>query len=179
MRLYFKSLMVFVAVLMPFRCILAQGSAATLSIGGDVQKPAQWSVDALKTQFAGQIQEVKFAAGMDKSVKMGTGIPLLSLIEAAGPKAEKGPKHAEMGFLIILEANDSYRVFFSLPELMPKVGHAQAWLIWSVDGKPLSDKEAPLRLVVTTDQGPDRNIYGLAKITVVDGNKLAGQLKTN
>jgi DMSO/TMAO reductase YedYZ molybdopterin-dependent catalytic subunit len=179
MRFYFKVLVTLVAVLIPISCVFAQGSAATISIGGDVQKPAQWSVDTLKTQFAGQIQEIKFTAGMDKSVKMGTGIPLLSVIEAAGPKAEKGPKHPEMGFLIILEAHDSYRVFFSLPELMPKVGHAQAWLIWNVDGTPLSDKEAPLRLVVTTDQGPDRGIYGLVKVTMVDGNKLAGQLKTN
>lgn len=148
-----------------------------LSVGGDVQKPAQWSVEALKAQFAGQVQEIKFVAGKDKNMKTGTGIPLLSVIDAAVPKTEQKAKHPEMAFFVILEATDSYRVFFSLPELMPKVGRAQAWIIWSVDGKPLDEKEAPFRLVVTTDQGPDRNIYGLVKLTVVDGNKLAGQLK--
>jgi hypothetical protein len=38
-----------------------------------------------------------------------------------------------------------------------------------------SGKEAPLRLVFI-DRDPDRSIYGIAGLTLVDGIKLANQL---
>jgi len=158
-------------------CLHAQDSAASLTIRGDVQKPVQWSVEELKTKFAGQAQEIKFTAGKDKEMNVGTGIPLPAVIETAGLKTDQGIKHHNLTFLVIVEAADSYRVFFSMAELAPQLGQAQAWLIWSVDGKPLSGKEAPLRLVVPSDKSVDRQIYGINKITLVDGIKLANQLK--
>jgi DMSO/TMAO reductase YedYZ molybdopterin-dependent catalytic subunit len=177
MRQYIKSLMFPSLFLITVGCIAAQDTAGTLSIGGDIEKPAQWTLETLKAQFAGQIQEIKFAAGKDKAESVGTGIPLLSVIQSAEPKSDLALKHQDLAFFAILEAYDKYRVFFSLPELMPQGGHAQAWIIWAVDGKPLSGKEAPFRLIVTTDQGHDRNIYGLIKIILVDGNKLANKMK--
>lgn len=176
---HLKSLMLFVAIFAVLRSVSAQDTAATLTIRGDVQKPVQWSVEELKTKFAGQVQDIKFTAGMDKAVKVGTGLPLFSIIQTAELKTDKSIKHHDLSFLAIVEASDNYRVFFTLAELMPQGGHAQAWLLWNVDGKPLSGKEAPFRLVVSTDQGADRYIYGVTKITLVDGVKLANQLKTN
>jgi DMSO/TMAO reductase YedYZ molybdopterin-dependent catalytic subunit len=146
--------------------IFAQDSAATLSVRGDIQKPTQWSVEALKAQFGGQIQDVKFSAGKDQPLRVGTGIPLLAVIQAAAPKTEQATRHHDLAFPAIVEASDSYHVFFSLAELMPQYSHAQVWLIWNVDGKPLSGKEAPLRLVVPTDQARDRHVFGVTRITV-------------
>jgi hypothetical protein len=88
---------------------------------------------------------------------------------------EKTPKHYDLSFFVIVEAHDAYRVFFSIAELMPQNGQSQIWLIWDVNGKPLSGKEAPLRLVNPTGQGVDRWIYGLAGVTLVDGIKPANQ----
>ena len=178
MRQHFKWLIsLTVVLLLPLLCIQAQDSAATLSVRGDIQKPTQWSVEALKVQFAGQVQNVKFTAGKDKQPKAGTGIPLLSVIQAAALKTDPKIGHHDLKFLVILEAKDSYRVFFSLAELTPPTGgHAQAFLIWDLDGRPLSGKEAPLRLVLLTD-GEARQIYGITRITLVDGVKLADQLK--
>jgi DMSO/TMAO reductase YedYZ molybdopterin-dependent catalytic subunit len=176
MRARFQSILVVVAVLFTAHYVLAQGSAATLEVRGDVLKPGQWSVEALKQQFAKETQTVKFTLGEDKQPKTGTGIPLLSLIKAAELKTEKTPKHYDLSFMVILEAHDGYRVYFSFAELSPQSGHAEVWLLWDVDGKPLAGKEAPLRLVVSTDRGPDRCIYGIASITLVDGTKLANQL---
>jgi hypothetical protein len=175
MRSHFRFSLI-VALLFSLRCVSAQTPAGTLAIRGDVQNPIQWTADELKAKFAGQVQDIKFA-GMDRVEKTGSGVPLLSVIQAAGLKVDQGAKHHDMAFLAIVEASDSYLVFFTIPELMPKVGHAQAWILWSVDGKPLSGKEAPFRLIVSTDSGPDRNIYGITKITLVDGIKLANQLK--
>ena len=165
------------AFLLPLRCIPAQDSALTLSIRGDIQKPAQWSMERLKVQFAGQIQSVKFTAGKDKQPKDGTGIPLLSVIQAAALKTDPRVGHHDLKFLVILEAKDSYQAFFSLAELTPPQGrNTQAFLIWDVDGKPLPEKETPLRLVLTMD-GEARQIHGVTTITLVDGIKLANQLR--
>ena len=177
MQQQFRWLLFITALLLPLRCVPAQDSVLTLSIRGDVQKPAQWSLEELKAQFAGQIQSVKFTAGKDKQPKVGTGIPLLSAIKADALKTDVRLAHHDLKFLVILEAKDSYQAFFSLAELTPPQGsNAQAFLIWEMDGKQLSEKEAPLRLVLTMD-GEARQIHGLTTITLVDGIKLANQLK--
>jgi hypothetical protein len=156
-------------------CVFAQ-EPATLAVRGAVFKPGPWSVEDLKRQFVDQIQAIKFTPAEDQLQQVGKGIPLLTLVQAVAPKTEKVPKHYDLTFLIILEARDSYRVFFSLAELLPQCGHAQVWLIWDVGGKPLSGKEAPFRLVVLSDRGHDRYIYGIAGVNLVDGNKLANKL---
>jgi DMSO/TMAO reductase YedYZ molybdopterin-dependent catalytic subunit len=177
MRPYFRFLMLFTAVLLPLRFAPAQDAVSTLSIRGDVQKPTQWSMEALKAQFAGQTQSVKFMVGKDKEPKVGTGIPLLSVIQAVALRTDQSIKHHDLKFLVILEAKDSYQAFFSLAELTPPQGGPDlAFLIWDVDVQRLSEKEAPLRLILTTD-GEARQIHGVTTITLVDGVKLAKQLK--
>lgn len=177
MRPHFSLLIFFMAVLVSLNSIPAQDSASTLSIRGDVQKPTQWSMETLKAQFAGQVQSVKFVSGKDKQQKVGTGIPLLSVIQTAVLKTDPRIGHHDLKFLVILEAKDSYQAFFSLAELMPPQGRdAQAFLIWDVDGKPLSEKEAPLRLILATD-GEARQIHGVTTITLMDGVRLASQFK--
>jgi hypothetical protein len=175
MRACVKVITVFAILLISVHSVFAQGSQTGIAIRGDVLKPGFWSVDDLKRQFAKEIQAVKLTIGEDKQQKAATGIPLYSLISAAELKTEKTPKHYDLSFIVIVEANDAYRVFFSLAELMPRNGQPQVWLVWEVDGKPLSGKEAPLRLV-STDRGADRSIYGVASMTLVDGIKLANQL---
>ncbi len=176
MRKYVQSLTLLVFFLTAGHSVFAQGPATGLAIRGDVSKPGVWSVDDLKQQFAKEVQTFKFTLGEDKQQKTGTGVPLLSLIKAAELKTEKTPKHYDLSFMVIIEAHDGYRAYFSYAELSPRVGHAEAWLVWDVDGKPLSGKEAPLRLVVSSDRAPDRCIYGIASMTLVDGIKLANQL---
>jgi hypothetical protein len=174
MRLYVKSIILLSAVLIAAPSVFSQDAKAGIAIRGDISKPGLWTVDDLKRQFVKEIQTIKFGSE-DEQQKTATGIPLFSLINAAELKIEKTPKHYDLSFFVILEAYDSYRVFFSLAELMPKNGPAQIWLVWDVDGKPLSGKEAPLRLI-STDRGADRAIYGLAGMTLVDGIKLANRL---
>jgi len=170
-----NSIILFVGVLTPVHHSLAQDSLATLVVRGDIQKPGEWTVQTIRQQFARQAQAVTFTAG-DKQPSVGMGIPLYSLVQEAAPRIEKVPKHYDLSFFVILEARDGYRVFFSLAELIPQCGNAQAWLVWEVDGKPLAEKEAPFRLAVLSDQGHDRYIYAISAITLVDGTKLANRL---
>lgn len=176
MRPFVRSIILITVLLIPVTSMMAQSQEPGLAIRGDVLKPGDWRVDDIKRELANEVQTVKFTTGKDKVQKTGTGIPLLSLIKAAGLRTEKTPKHYDLSFAVIIEANDGYRVFFSFAELTPEGGHAEAWLLWDVDGKPLTGKEAPLRLVVTSDRGPDRWIYGITSMTLVDGIKLANRL---
>lgn len=155
----------------------AQDSIAKLSVHGDIQKPVGWSIDELKTRFAEKTQEVNFTTGKEKQSRVGTGIPLLSIIQAAGLKTDKAIRHHDMKFMVVVEAHDRYRAFFSVAELLPDVGRGQAFLVWAVDGKPLSGNEAPLRLVVTTDPATHRQIFGVVKLILLDGNRLADEIK--
>ncbi len=157
-------------------CANAQDSAASIDVRGDVLNARQWTVLDLRQKFADELKPIKFTNGTDQEQHMGTGIPLISLLKASAPKTEEIPKHYDLTFLVILEAKDNYRVYFSLAELLPACGHAQAWLILDMDGKALPGKEAPVRLAVLSDQGHDRYLYGIARITLVDGTKLAAQL---
>jgi hypothetical protein len=168
-------IMILLATTFTGQCLLAQETGSLVARGA-VLNPGQWSPQDVKRRFADQIQSIKFSSGKDKEQHLGTGIPFISLLQEAAPKTEKVPKHYDLTFLVIIEAHDSYRVFFSLAELLPTCGNAQAFLIWDVDGKPLPAKEAPFRLIVSSDRGHDRNIYGIATITLVDGTKLANQL---
>jgi hypothetical protein len=169
------SIMILLAILFTGYYTFAQ-ETGSLVVRGAVLKPGQWSPQDIKQRFADQIQSIKFSSGKDKEQHVGMGIPFISLLQEASPKTEKVPKHYDLTFLVIIEAHDLYRVFFSMAELLPACGNAQAYLIWDVDGKPLSAKEAPFRLIVSSDRGQDRNIYGIATITLVDGTKVASQL---
>jgi DMSO/TMAO reductase YedYZ molybdopterin-dependent catalytic subunit len=166
-----------IIVLLAAYCALAKEPTA-VTVRGDVLKSHSWSVDEIKQQFPKEVQNIKFSIHKETPQQTGMGIPLLSLIKAAGPKTEKVPKHHDLTFLVSVEAYDSYRAFFSLAELLPQCGNAQAWLLWEVDGKPLLDKEAPFRLVVLSDAGHDRYIYGIVAINLVDGHKLATRMAT-
>lgn len=184
MHKLFLSIIFLLMVLFSFNSLSAQESAMTLSIGGDIKKPGQWSAEQLKTQFGDQVKEVKFTDPFSSwQKKTGNGIPLLSVIKAAEPRLEKVTKfhkdqmHYDMSFLVILEARDKFRVYFSLAELMPQLGSTEIYLVWNKEGKPLSGKEAPFRLVTVNTKMPDREIYGISSITIVDGDKLADQLK--
>jgi hypothetical protein len=153
----------------------AQETPAPIDVRGDILKPREWSIPDLRDQFAKDIKSIRFSIGKGQPEHTGTGIPLISLLQAAAPKVEKTPKHYELSFLVIIEAHDGYRVYFSLAELLPECGRAQAWLVWEMDGKALPDKEAPVRLVVPSDHGHDRWIWGIGKVTLVDGTRLANK----
>jgi hypothetical protein len=184
MNIFYRVLMLLFIVLMPLNSLYCEEPALNISIGGDVKKPGQWSVELLKEQFADQIKEVQFTDPFSSwQKKSGNGIPLLSVIMAAEPELEtvtkfhKDRMHYDMSFLVILEAKDQFRVYFTLAELMPQLGSAEIYLVRDKGGEQLSEKERPLRVATLNTKMPDREIYGISNITIVDCDKLAKQLK--
>ena len=120
-----RSIMILLAMTFSGQYIFAQATGS-LALRGAVHKPGQWSPQDVKQRFVDQIQSIKFNTGRDKAQHVGIGIPLISLLQEASPKTEKAPKHYDLTFLVIIEAHDGYRVFFSLAELLPACAFPQA-----------------------------------------------------
>ena len=121
-------------------------------------------------QFDGEILTVERWFEREKL----TGIPLISLLNLAEFKIDEAYKHHELSFIVILEAYDGYRAYFTYAELAIGAKENPVMLVWSEKGKPLSERELPFRLL--TADG-DRSIYGVTSITILDGIKLVDNLK--
>ena len=73
--------------------------------------------------------------------------------------------------LVAAAASDGYTVTFSLGELLEEHGNREIYVVFDGDGKPLPEKDRPVRLVVLGDTKPARSIYAVQTITVVDPTK--------
>ena len=146
---------------------------SSIEIRGDVQKPCTWTIEEVKNQFSGEIRTAKSTFGTEKQERTSTGIPLISLLRASELKTEETPKHYDLSFIVIIEAHDGYRAYFSFVELAVGEKENPVLLIWEENGKPIPDNETPFRLRVDSS----RSIYGITRITLVDGIKLADGLK--
>ena len=173
MRLSFRliSVCVLAALLSALSAFAQQRSS--IETRGDVQKPRSWTVEEVKNQFSGEIRTAKSTFGPEKRERTSTGIPLISLLRAADLKMEETPKHYDLSFIVIVEAYDGYRAYFSFAELAVGEKENPVLLIWEENGKPIPDNETPFRLRVDSS----RSIFGITRITLVDGIKLADGLK--
>jgi len=57
---------------------------------------------------------------------------------------------------VLVEAADGYRAVFSMAEMDPALSDKRVYLAASRDGKPLSEKEGPFRIVVPDEKRPAR-----------------------
>jgi hypothetical protein len=57
---------------------------------------------------------------------------------------------------LVVEASDGYRAVFALPEIDPACTDRTILLVDRRDGKPLSAKEGPLRIVVPGEKRHSR-----------------------
>ena len=78
---------------------------------------------------------------------------VLTLVNA--PTGEKLRGKALTQYLLV-EAADGYRVVFALPELDPAFASQPVYLVTKRDGKPLSEKEGPFRIVAPAEKRPAR-----------------------
>ncbi|MBL8801141.1 MAG: molybdopterin-dependent oxidoreductase [Planctomycetes bacterium] len=68
---------------------------------------------------------------------------------------------------VLVEARDGYHAVLSTYELDPQSGGTRAFVVWSVDGRPLGADEGPLRLVVPTDGSGARCVRQIARLAAL------------
>ncbi len=96
------------------------------------------------------------------------GVSLKAVLEKAGVLNADKPLHGKQLLqYVVVTGSDGYRVLFSLAELEEATGAtANVLLADKVEGKPLSEKEAPLKLVVPSDKRPERFVRMVTGISV-------------
>jgi hypothetical protein len=97
-----------------------------------------------------------------------SGVPISVILKRAGmPSGEDLRGGSLLTRYIVVTAHDGYRVLFSLPELDPAFTDGQAILADRVDGKPLSSREGPLRMVTPGEKREARWIRMVEKIEIL------------
>jgi len=122
--------------------------AITLSISGEVEKPLKLSA----ADLAKLPQRTIHAKGHDGKEAEFTGVPLVEVLKLAGVKFGEDLRGKNLALYLVVEAADGYRAVYALPELDPLYTDKLILLATKREGKPLDDKEGPLRIVVPDEK---------------------------
>jgi DMSO/TMAO reductase YedYZ molybdopterin-dependent catalytic subunit len=142
----------------------SSGAGAELRISGAVSTPLVLTVADLKKMPRKTLSVMN---PHDKKKETYEGVLLEELLRKAGaPQGEK-LRGSSMATYVLAEAEDGYRVIFSLAELDSGILESEVIVADTLDGAPLADKQGPFRLVAPHEKRPARWVRMLKSITVV------------
>jgi DMSO/TMAO reductase YedYZ molybdopterin-dependent catalytic subunit len=142
----------------------ATATAAELRIGGEVSTPLVLSVADLKKMPRKTLSVVN---PHDNKTETYEGVLLEELLKRAGVAQGEKLRGALMATYVIAEAEDGYRVVFSLAELDSGILDSDVIVADTMNGESLAPKQGPFRLVAPHEKRPARWIRMLKSITVV------------
>jgi DMSO/TMAO reductase YedYZ molybdopterin-dependent catalytic subunit len=137
--------------------------SAKLTVGGDVTKPLVLN-EADIAAFGEQTVNVTDEKGNAVSY---SGVPVAAILAKAGAPLATDRRGPNMAIGVIAKASDGYQVLFPLTEFDPAFSDRNVLLVDKRDGKPLDDREGPLRLVVPGDKRHARWVRGITSLDVV------------
>src|SRR5258706_4444925 len=136
---------------------------AELRIGGAVATPLVLTVADLKNMERKKLSVVN---PHDKKAEAYEGVLLEDLLRKAGVPQGENLRGPSMATYVLAEAEDGYRVVFSLAELDSEIVDSEVMVADTMDGAPLGDKVGPFRLVAPHEKRPARWVRMLKAITV-------------
>ncbi|MBV8518695.1 MAG: molybdopterin-dependent oxidoreductase [Acidobacteria bacterium] len=106
---------------------------------------------------------------IDEHGKRGTfrGTELAHLLTAAGAPSGEKLRGKAIASYVLVEAADGYRAVFAATELDRGFSDRPVILATTRDGKPLDEKEGPLRVVVSGEKRPARCVRQVTRISLV------------
>jgi DMSO/TMAO reductase YedYZ molybdopterin-dependent catalytic subunit len=145
---------------------LAQTAAAApeLRIGGAVPTPLVLTLGDLKKMPRKTLSVLN---PHDQKKETYEGVLLEDLLQRAGVAHGEHLRGAAMATYVIAEADDGYRVVFSLAELDSGIVDSEVIVADTMDGAPLAAKQGPFRLVAPHEKRPARWVRMLKSITVI------------
>jgi hypothetical protein len=96
------------------------------------------------------------------------GVTLKSVLEKAGVTFGESMKGKRLADCLLVEAADGYRVVIAMPELDPAFSDKQVMLAFLRDGKPLSEKEGPYRVVIPDEKRMARWVRQVTTLKIVE-----------
>ena len=94
------------------------------------------------------------------------GVLLSEILKRAGQPLGEELRGSLLSKYVLAVAHDGYRVLFSLPEIDPAFSDGRIIVAYKVDGKPLPDREGPLRFVIPAEKREARWIRMIEKIEI-------------
>jgi hypothetical protein len=94
------------------------------------------------------------------------GVLLTELLKRAGQPLGEELRGSLLSKYVLAIAHDGYRVLFSLPELDPAFTDSQVIVADKLDGKPLPDREGPIRIVIPSEKREARWIRMVETIEI-------------
>jgi DMSO/TMAO reductase YedYZ molybdopterin-dependent catalytic subunit len=98
------------------------------------------------------------------------GVALVEVLRAEGAPLGKALRGDALANYVRVTATDGYQVVFGLGELDAEMGAANVVLVDRHEGKPLDDKDGPVRLVVPGDKRPARWVRNVATIELLSAS---------
>lgn len=141
---------------------LGAQSRSALTVGGEVEKPLNFSAEEI-AKLPRTTLRAKDHSGAESTFE---GVALVEFLKLAGvPLGDKLRGKAVSNFVVV-DAADGYRAVFAVPELDPGFSDRVILLADKRDGKPLSEKEGPLRIVVSQEKRQGRWVRQVTRLTV-------------
>ena len=137
--------------------------AAELRINGAVATPLVLTVADLKKMPRKTLSVLN---PHDKKQETYEGVLLEELLRRAGVPQGEQLRGASMATYVLAEAEDGYRVIFSLAELDSGILESEVIVADTMDGAPIGPKQGPFRLVAPHEKRPARWVRMLKTITV-------------
>jgi len=141
----------------------ALAQEASLAVAGAVEHPLDLHMSELEKMPHTRL-DVKEHDGSSATYE---GVALAELLKAAGVPAGEKLHGASMATYVLAHAKDGYRAIFALPELDASFTDAKVIVAYAMNGKPLAERQGPLKLVVPQDKRPARWVRMLDRIEVV------------
>ncbi len=139
-----------------------QASPVLLSIGGEVATPVKLTADDL-AKLPRRTVQAKDHDGKETSFE---GMELGEVLKLAGVKFGEHLRGKELALFLIVDAADGYRAVFALPELDHAFTDRVILLADRRDGKALTEKEGPLRIVVPDEKRQARWVRQVTSLTI-------------
>ena len=139
--------------------------AGELHIDGAVATPLTLTVADLKKMPRKSLTVDNPHTGKKETY---VGVPVEELLRKAGVPQGENLRGKSLANYVVAEAEDGYRVVFSLAELDSGITDSDLIVADTMDGSPLGEKVGPLRIVAPHEKRPARWVRMLKSLTVVN-----------
>jgi len=137
---------------------------ATLKISGAVSTPLVLTVQDLKKMPRKTLSVVN---SHENKTEVYEGVLVEDLLKKAGVPQGENLRGPALATYVVMEAEDGYRVVFSIAELDSGIVDSGVLVADTVDGAALPAKQGPFRVVAPHEKRPARWVRMLKSITVV------------
>jgi DMSO/TMAO reductase YedYZ molybdopterin-dependent catalytic subunit len=154
----------FIIALQAFGPAAQLPASVVLRVTGAVSQPLALSLEDLAAMPRTKVTAKEHDAGATYE-----GVALTAILQKAGAPLGKDLHGKALASYVVVTARDGYRVVFALPELDPAFTDAAQHIILvdTVGGKPLPEKQGPVRIIVPQEKKGARWIRMVESIEVV------------